>query len=128
MSAALVALFAPYCEGANRAEQLEQALQLLADGALEGVRRLRPEGGHRFQLTWTAAPSPLELSACTLRFPATPEVHYSFDLPTHHLVHWLMDWLAQGGAQAGPDGHPADLPASFWQWLLVGAIPPTAPA
>jgi len=128
MSAALVALFAPYCDGANRAELLEQALQLLARGALEGLRRLRPEGGHRFQLTWNAAPSPLELSACTLRFPATPEVHYSFDLPTHHLVHWLMDWLAQGGAQAGPDGHPADLPASFWQWLLVGAIPPTAPA
>jgi hypothetical protein len=55
-------------------------------------------------------------------------VHYSFDLPTHHLVHWLMDWLAQGGAQAGPDGRPADLPASFWQWLLLGVTPPTAPA
>ena len=128
MSAALVALFAPYCDGANRAELLEQALQLLARGALEGLRRLRPEGGHRFQLTWNAAPSPLELSACTLRFPATPEVHYRFDLPTPHLGHWLMEWLAQGGAQAGPDGHPADLPASFWQWLLLGAAPPTAPA
>jgi hypothetical protein len=89
---------------------------------------LRPEGGHRFRLTWNAAPSPLELSPCTLRFPAIPEVHYGFDLPTHHLVQWLMDCRAQGGAEPGLDGHPADLPASFWQWLLLGAIPPAAPA
>ncbi len=121
-AAALVALYAPYCNGVNRAARLEQALQLMARGRVSGYRALRPGGGHDFEFSWSAAGSPQELSSCILRFPALPEVSYTFSLPTYLLVLWLMDLLeAQQGSST-----PADLPEGFWRWLLVGALPPAA--
>lgn len=120
--AALVALYAPYCDGVNRAARLEQALGLMASGRTSGRRALRPGGGHDFDFSWSAAGSPQELSSCILKFPALPEVSYSFSLPTYLLVLWLMDLLeAQQGSST-----PADLPEGFWRWLLVGALPPSA--
>lgn len=120
--AALAALYAPYCDGVNRAARLEQALDLLARGRTGGYRTLRPEGGHDFEFSWSAGQSPQDLSACILCFPALPEVSYTFSLPTYLLVLWLMDLLeAQQGSST-----PADLPESFWRWLLVGALPPAA--
>lgn len=120
--AALVALYAPYCDGVNRAARLERALELMARGRTSGRRALRPGGGHDFDFSWSAAGSPQELSSCILRFPALPEVSYTFSLPTYLLVLWLMDLLE---APQGP-GTPPDLPESFWRWLLVGALPPAA--
>jgi hypothetical protein len=114
MSAALVALFAPYCDGANRAAVLAQALQRLAAGSLRGARPLQPTGARPFDLRWSGEASPLEISHCTLSFPEQAEVSYSFELPAHRLVLWLMDWIEAGGG---------DLPLSFWHWLLLGVSP-----
>jgi hypothetical protein len=114
MSAALVALFAPYCDGAQRPELLERALQQLAQGELQGARPLQPSGTRPFVLAWSGEASPLELSRCSLSFPQLEEVSYSFELPAYRLVLWLMDWLAAGSG---------DLPQSFWHWLLLGVSP-----
>ena len=119
MSAALVALFAPYCEGVNRPEELSAALELMASGGLDGHRPLRPSGFRPFSLRWQPAVAPLEPAQVALRVASgsaeEQPVEYSFNLPTYQLVRWLMDWQAAGGASA-----QADLPASFWQWLLLG--------
>ena len=72
--AALVALYAPYCDGVNRAARLEQALELMARGRTSGRRALRPAGGHDFEFSWSAAASPQELSSCILHFPALLKV------------------------------------------------------
>ena len=85
MSAALVALFAPYCQGAARLGGLE--------------------------------PAQLELEVAMAA--AAEPARYQFSLPTAQLVIWLMDWLEAGGQS----GQPADLPESFWQWLLLGLDP-----
>jgi hypothetical protein len=121
MSAALVALFAPYCEGVRRAAQLEQALALLASGGLQGQRPLRPQGQRPFELRWRAGIAPLEAAEVQLLVEGQPGADYSFDLPTHQLVLWLMDWLDAGGPAAR-----ADLPESFWRWLLLGLDPGAA--
>jgi hypothetical protein len=125
MSAALVALFAPYCQGAARPGQLELALELLQHNQLQGLRRLRPAGERHFLLRWQAGVAPLEPAEVALEVSSgqagTEPALYSFALPTHQLVRWLMDWLEAGG---GPQ-QPADLPESFWQWLILG-IDPTA--
>lgn len=125
MSAALVALFAPYCQGADRPGQLEQALELLQRHQLQGLRRLRPAGERPFQLQWQAGVAPLEPAEVALEVSSgqanAAPARYSFALPTHQLVRWLMDWLEAGGAAQ----QPADLPESFWQWLILG-IDPTA--
>ena len=122
MSAALVALFAPYCQGTTRRDALEQALDLLGQGALKGQRQLRPSGVRTFALRWRPGVAPLEPSEVALQVesgsPDVPVVDYSFSLPTYQLVLWLMDWAQSGGAEA-----QADLPASFWQWLLLGLDP-----
>ncbi|NDG73909.1 MAG: transglycosylase [Synechococcaceae bacterium WB8_1B_136] len=119
MSAALVALFAPYCDGANRAAVLEQALERLAVGSWRGARPLQPSGLRPFELRWSGEASPLEPSRCTLTFPEQAEVRYSFALPAYQLVLWLMDGLEAGGD---------DLPIGFWHWLLLGASPETRSA
>ena len=122
MSAALVALYAPYCPSGRRAGLLEQALQLLPAGRLQGERRLRPEGCHRYALLWRPGVAPQEPAQLQLQFQggeAGAPLEYSVQLPTHQLVCWLMDWIEAGG---GPD-QPADLPESFWQWLLLGREP-----
>lgn len=122
MSKALVALYAPYCHGMARHQDLERALELLAVGSLRGERPLRPTGSRRFGMVWRPGPSPLDSSAVALQFEDgtdQPTLDYSFELPNYRLVLWLMDWVAAGG---GPD-HPVDLPDSFWRWMILGLDP-----
>ena len=134
MSAGLVALFAPYCQGSVRADGLQQALEQLAAGEIRGVRPLRPAGERPFQLRWQAGVAPLEPAQLELLVAADPtrsagadsansEAQYRCSIATYQLVLWLMDWLAAGGAQA----QLADLPESFWQWLLLGSAPSAGP-
>jgi TRAP-type mannitol/chloroaromatic compound transport system permease large subunit len=59
ISAALVALFAPYCQGAAGPAALEQGLQLLAQGSLQGQRPIRPAGQRPFVLQWQPGVAPL---------------------------------------------------------------------
>ena len=127
MSEALVALYAPYCQGTARRQHLQRALELLATGSLQGARQLRPTGARPFNLSWRAADSPLDPSAASLHFvdgPQLPAVDYSFELPTYRLVLWLMDWVAAGGSPS----LPVDLPDSFWRWLILGLDPPAVAA
>ena len=122
MSEALVALYAPYCQGTTRRAELQRALDLMAAGTLQGMRSLRPSGARRFSLSWRAADSPLDFATAALQFeeaPGLPPQTYNFQLPTYRLVLWLMDWLAAGGAP----GQPVDLPDSFWRWLILGLDP-----
>lgn len=117
-----MALYAPYCQGAERPAELARALALLAAGSLEGARPLRPAGERPFRLSWRAAASPLDRSAARLQIAAAadqPGHEYSFELPTYQLVLWLMDWIAGGG---GLDQR-GDLPESFWRWLILGLDP-----
>jgi hypothetical protein len=119
MSAALVALFAPYCPGVVDPSALELGLQLLARGSLQGQRLLRPDGQRPFQLQWQQGVAPLEPAQVQLLVQGeglAQPVSYSFELPTHRLLDWLMAWQAAGGAS----GEPADLPEPFWQWLILG--------
>jgi hypothetical protein len=122
MSEALVALYAPYCQGTARRAELVQALELLAAGALEGARPLRPAGSRPFRLSWRAAASPLDRSAAQLQIAGAgdqPGHDYSFDVPTYQLVLWLMDGIAGRGEST----QPLDLPESFWRWLILGLDP-----
>ena len=124
MSAALVALFAPYCYGAKGASDIDAALQLLALGTLEGQRCLRPQGERPFTLRWQPGVAPLELAQVQLEVRSAehaPAVLYSFELPTHQLLSWLIEWQAIVPGAGGL----ADLPESFWQWLILG-LDPTA--
>ncbi len=119
MSAALVALFAPYCQGAADPVALERGLQLLAQGSLQGQRLLRPAGQRPFVLQWQPGVAPLEPAQVQLSVQGVgleQPVVYRFELPTHRLLQWLMAWQARGGAS----GQPADLPEAFWQWLILG--------
>ena len=125
MSAALVALFAPYCQGAAQHELLARALDLLQSQELQGLRRLRPAGERRFVLRWQAGVAPLEPAQVDLEVQAgqgSEPARYSFVLPTDQLVRWLMGWLEAGGGAE----QPADLPESFWQWLILGIEPAAA--
>ena len=118
MSAALVALYAPYCQG----DQLDAGLQWLARGELLGRRQVRPERERPFVLRWQPGVAPLETTCAQLEVMADgleQRVRYSFELPTHRLLHWLMAWQAAGGAA----GQPADLPEAFWQWLILALDP-----
>jgi len=123
MSAGLVALFAPYCQGSARPEELEQALETLARGSCTGVRQLKPAGQRPFRLSWRAGVAPAEPAQLELVVeadpsrpsPALPGASYSCSVATSQLVLWLMD-------RQGPEG-AADLPESFWQWLLLGLEP-----
>jgi hypothetical protein len=126
MSAALVALFAPYCQGATRLSSLELALDRLTASELRGERRLRPEGVRAFVLRWQAGVAPLEPAQLQLEVQGQASmepVRYSAEASTAQLVLWLMDAIdAELGA-----GPPVALPESFWQWLILG-IEPTASA
>ena len=111
--AALLALFAPYCGGLAREQDLRSALQTLLLGRFRGVRPREGTRGHAFQLSWESGCAPLEMSTCQLDLPDTPAKPYRFELVTHQLVLWLMD------RSTAEDGH-GDLPDAFWVWLLVG--------
>ncbi len=109
--APLVPLFAPYCGGLARLMPLEGALAILLTGDWTGKRLLQGGRSHVLRLSWSGETAPQEILHCDLIFPDLPEVKYSFELPCHQLVQWLMD---REGEQ---------LPASFWQWLLLGQPP-----
>jgi hypothetical protein len=177
---AMIALYAPYCEGFGQPQLLDLALNKLNNKRLNGSRRLKPDGSHPFELIWEPGESPQEPSPCQLNFPETPAVTYRFSVPTAQLVLWLMQILqsqtspgllqppngnpaaptlptlpgvpapplpgvgltampppplpfatptqapvpaaSAPGALPGPLPGPADLPESFWRWLLVGDI------
>ena len=104
----LVPLFAAYCGGLARERDLAEALQRLASGRLQGVRRLRNGREHGFELRWSGEPAPLETLQCSLSFPALPAVHYAFSVSCQQLVRWLMDCRGD------------ELPERFWPWLLQG--------
>ncbi len=113
--APLVPLFAPYCGGLVQQAGLEEALVILLAGEWHGQRLLQGGRAHVFRLGWSGESAPQQNLRCELAFPDLPQVGYSFELPCHQLVQWLMQ-------RQGPE-----LPASFWQWLLLGQ-PPLAPA
>ena len=79
---AMVALYAPYCEGCERPELLDLALEKLLTRRLNGSRQLKPDGSHPFELTWQPGESPQEPSQCQLSFPEIQAVTYSFSIPT----------------------------------------------
>ena len=123
MSAGLVALFAPYCQGSARPAELERALETLARGSCSGVRQLKPAGQRPFELRWRAGVAPSEPAQLELVVeadptrpsPALPGASYACSVATSQLVLWLMDCREQDGSM--------DLPESFWQWLLLGLEP-----
>ena len=110
---ALLALFAPYCGGLTREQDLRSALQTLLAGEFRGIRPREGMDGHAFQLSWEGGHAPLEIATCQLVLPETTVQPYRFELVTHQLVLWLMDCsIREAGNQ--------DLPDAFWTWLLIG--------
>ena len=114
--AALLALFAPYCGGLAREQDLRFALQTLLAWEFRGIRPREGTQGHAFQLTWKGGHAPLEMASCQLVLTASRADSYRFELVTHQLVLGLMDGLAVEPGKA-------DLPDAFWVWLLVGTDP-----
>ncbi len=110
----LVPLFAPYCGGVAYQSLLEPAVSQLLSGSWDGRRRIAEGRDHRFTLQWEGEPAPLEALSCQLRFPAFPQVNYTFSLPAYQLVSWLMQ--RQGD----------EFPVAFWSWLFTGEQPGTA--
>ena len=110
---ALLALFAPYCGGLKREQDLRSALQTLLAGEFRGIRPREGTDGHAFQLSWEGGHAPLEIATCQLVLPETTVQPYRFELVTHQLVLWLMD------CSIGEPGNQ-DLPDAFWTWLLIG--------
>ena len=111
---AQLALFAPYCGGRLREDELRRALEWLAAGQFQGERQLTNAGSHRFRLNWSLTRSPLEISHCQLAFSDVQQEPYLFTCPGHRLVEWLMDVAAS---------EPHDLPDAFWRWLLLERNP-----
>ena len=111
--AAQLVLFAPYCGGVSRQQDLSEALQILGRGALQW-RRLPVTGsvGQLYELSWNGVAAPMERLDCQLRFPGHPEGDFDFAVTTHQLVVWLMDLSHRQPSQP-------DLPDGFWQWLLI---------
>ena len=109
--APLVPLFAPYCGGLGRLMPLESALAILLAGDWAGKRLLQGGRSHMLRLSWSGETAHQEILACDFTFLVLPDVKFCFDSPCHPLVQWLMD---REGEQ---------LPASFWQWLLLGQQP-----
>ena len=105
-------LFAPYCGGVSRENDLAAALQILGRGELHGCRPVAGIGGHSYALRWNGVAAPLEQLACQLRFPGHPEGDVDFAVVAHQLVAWLMDCSQLQRPEP-------DLPDAFWQWLLM---------
>ena len=105
-------LFAPYCDGLNRDQDLSGALQILGRGEFQGRRPVTGSDGHPYQLRWNGVAAPMERLDCQLRFPGHPEGDVDFAVSTHQLVAWLMDC-------SHPQPSEPDLPDGFWQWLLI---------
>ena len=110
--AAQLVLFAPYCGGVSREQDLSAALQILSCGELKGRRPVAGIDGYRFELRWNGVAAPMERLDCQLRFPGHPEGAVDFAVTTHQLVAWLMD-------RSHLQPSEPDLPNGFWQWLLI---------
>ena len=110
--AAQLVLFAPYCGGVSREQDLSTALQILGRGELQGRRPVAGRDGYSYELRWSGVAAPLESLNCQLRFPGHPEGDVDFVVLTHQLVAWLMDCSHQQRSEP-------DLPDGFWQWLLM---------
>jgi len=104
---AMVALYAPYCEGCDQPQLLNKALEKLATKTLHGSRSLKPDGSHPFELSWEPGESPQEPSPCQLSFPQTQALTYRFSVPTAQLVLWLMNILQTQANPAPPAGLPS---------------------
>ena len=109
---AQLVLFAPYCGGVSREQDLSAALQILGRGALQGRRPVAGSDGHPYELRWNGVAAPMERLDCQLRFPGHPEGDFDFAVTTHQLVVWLMDCSHLQPSEP-------DLPNGFWQWLLI---------
>ena len=109
---AMVALFAPYCEGDEQPQLLERALEKLYVRRINGSRRLKPDGSHPFELTWQPGESPQEPSQCQLSFPQIQAVTYRFSIPTSQLVLWIMEILGSAPSSPAPLLPRLNLPAA----------------
>ena len=110
--AAQLVLFAPYCGGVSRLQDLSAALQILGRGALQGRRPVAGSVGHPYELCWNGIAAPMERLDCQLRFPCHPEEDLDFAVTTHQLVVLLMDCSHLQPSEP-------DLPNGFWQWLFI---------
>ena len=142
---AMVALYAPYCEGDLQPQLLERALEKLYTRRINGSRRLKPDGSHPFELTWQPGESPQEPSQCQLILDSAPSSPApplpplnrpappmpatglglgtpSLPLPPLPLGAPVVQARAPAQGATEASTHP-DLPASFWCWLLVGQLP-----
>jgi hypothetical protein len=108
-----MALFAPYCGGRSREQDLLRVLAYWSGGGVRGVRSLMEASPHRFDLRWQPVRAPLESTACTLNIEAEPPLAYRFSVPAHQLMVWLME--------SGDRSDRLELPDRFWQWLLLEA-------
>jgi hypothetical protein len=107
----LIPLFAPYCGGVAYQGYLEPAVAQLLQGEWSGQRAITDGSSHSFVLSWQGELAPMENLDCSLRFPALPNIGYSFTMPAYQLVYWLMQRQAQ------------QLPVAFWRWLFTGELP-----
>ena len=57
--AAQLVLFAPYCGGVSREQDLSAALQILERGALQGRRPVAGSDGHPYELRWNGVAAPM---------------------------------------------------------------------
>ena len=71
--AALLAFYAPYCGGLERAAALREALRLLRLGTLKGSRLVTGRPAYEFVLSWSEAKAPFEPVTCCLTFPHYPQ-------------------------------------------------------
>ena len=110
--AAQLVLFAPYCGGVSREQDLSTALQILSCGELKGRRPVAGIDGYPFELRWHVVAAPMERLDCQLRFHGHPVRDVDFVVITLQLVAWLMDRSHRQPSEP-------DLPNGFWQWLLM---------
>ena len=124
---AMVALYAPYCEGDQQPQLLERALEKLFTRRINGSRRLKPDGSHHFELTWQPGESPQEPSECQLSFPQIEAVTYRFSMPTSQLVLWIMEILDSAPTGPAPQLPPLNLPAPPMPATGLGLGTPSLP-
>ena len=124
---AMVALYAPYCEGDLQPQLLERALEKLLTRRINGSRRLKPDGSHPFELTWQPGESPQEISQCQLSFPQIQAVIYRFSIPTSQLVLWIMEILDSAPSSPAPPLPPLNRPAPPMPATGLGLGTPSLP-
>ena len=124
---AMVALYAPYCEGDAQPQLLERALEKLVTRRINGSRRLKPDGSHPFELTWQPGESPQEPSQCQLSFPQIQAVTYRFSIPTSQLVLWIMEILDSAPSGPAPPLPPLNRPAPPMPATGLGLGTPSLP-